>query len=148
MHIYKNLLLKEFPNALNIMHLTAGQVREIMGMGHSIGAHTRFHVSIGATRLTKEETKKELDGPKKYLEKSFSTKVNALAYPFGLDKDCLATKDLINKTKQYKLAFSVKDALNTPNSPPLELGRHSVYSNEDEDILKKKLDEITQCQIN
>ncbi len=142
LYMYENLFLKDFPDALEIMHLTEKQVRDIVGMGHSLGAHTNSHISIGATKLTGTETKKELIEPKEYLEKTFKTPVNALAYPFGARKDCLSGKELLKKTDGYALAFSIQSIVNTENLHPLELGRYSIKGSANEAQLKKALEEI------
>ena len=139
LYIYRNLFLKKYPNALEIIHLTSGKIKEIINMGHSIGTHSFSHISVAATELTKEDFEKEMIDPKKYLETEFNIPVISLSYPLGKQKDCLSMSALIKKTNEYKIAFSIENIVNTKETSPLELGRHVPTSRDDYNKLKETL---------
>ncbi|MFA6416209.1 MAG: polysaccharide deacetylase family protein [Candidatus Paceibacterota bacterium] len=84
--IYKNLLKKNDPEILKKMHLTSDAVREIITLGHSIGAHSRSHISVAATKLSASEFEKEINEPQEFLAKTFKIPVISMSYPFGEKK--------------------------------------------------------------
>ena len=139
LHIYKNLFYRNHPDALEIIHLTKKQIREIIAMDHSIGSHSHSHPSIASTNLSDAEIEKELVSPKLILEKNFGTEVSAFSYPFGELADCLATRDLLSLTKVYDLAFTIEEKINTPSTSPLELGRYMPTSKDDSSSILQKL---------
>lgn len=128
LNIYDDLLAHEFPNAIELIHLSKIQVTRILGWGHALGAHSHTHVSLGAPGLSRTQLRAELLGPKDLLEQIFDVRINALAYPFGETKDCLTTAQLRSHTSAYTLAFNGKSTLNTRSTPSLELGRYMVMS--------------------
>lgn len=143
LYIYKNLILEEIPNALEIMHLTNEQINEMLEMGHSIGTHSHSHISVGLKNLSSNEFFAEVIHPKKYLEKTFNVTVNSFSYPFGEKKDCLSSTELLDKTKDYELVFIVDSKqLNTKNTSPLEICRHSPMSTDTSETLDVILTKI------
>ncbi len=128
--IYKNLFCTQYKNPLDIMHLTENQITKMLEMGHHIGTHTYSHISVAATELNSEEFDKEIILPKKFLEQKFNTKVNSFSYPFGGQEDCLSSHELIKKTNEYKLAFTVEEILNTKDTSAFELGRYQLTRND------------------
>ena len=128
LQIYKNLLLDEFKDAMEVIHLTSGKIKKMLKMGHFIGTHTHTHISVAANVLTEKDFKKEIIFPKNYLETNFNTSVYAFSYPFGERNDCLTTMELLKKTDAYKLAFTVKKILNTKRTSPFEIGRYQPMS--------------------
>jgi peptidoglycan/xylan/chitin deacetylase (PgdA/CDA1 family) len=144
LHIYRNTLLKEFPDALSRMHLTEKQVEQMLAMGHSIGVHSRTHVSIGASDLSEREFDYEVIEPRSFLEKRFRTPVIALSYPFGETKDCLPFRNLLSQTKAYEMAFTVEEIVNRSRTSPFELGRYMPMSTDTSEKLKTILTAIAQ----
>lgn len=142
LHIYKNSFLRDYPNGLEIIHLTTKQVRSIIDMGHFIGVHSHSHISIAARKLAEKEFEEEIIEPKEYLEREFHTPVISLSYPFGGRRDCLFWGKLIDRTKGYRLAFTVEKILNVKGVPPFELGRYMPTSTDDAARLKKALETI------
>ena len=142
--IYKNTLLKDFPNIMEIIHLTKEKTQKMIEMGHYVGVHTHTHISVAPSTLTSKEFEKELILPKKILEETFSTNVDSLSYPFGEKQDCLSSSELLNKTKLYKIAFTVNTILNTDKTHPLNLGRYQPLSTDNYDQLKQILDKIVE----
>lgn len=142
LYIYNNLLKKDYKNALEIMHLTRKKINKMISWGHSIGAHSHSHISIGASELNDKEFKQEVIEPKNHLELIFNTEVIAMSYPFGGKKDCLVTKKLLARTDDYKLAFSVEEIINTKETSPLNLGRYMLHSTDTKITLNKKLSSI------
>lgn len=136
--IYEELLLSEFPNILNEIHLTKEQVSEIVGMGHSIGTHSHTHVSVATANLSEEDFVKEVIAPKKYLEETFATTVDAFSYPFGGAQDRF-TPTFLQESTQYRLAFTVDPIVNTPNNSPFEIGRYEPMPWDDAPTLKQNL---------
>ena len=128
--IYKNLFSSEYKNMLSTIHLTESQIREMLEMGHHVGTHTYSHISVAATELNSDDFIKEIISPKNYLEQKFNTKVNSFSYPFGGKNDCLSSSDLIKKTSEYNLAFTVEEILNTRNTSPYQLGRYQINSSD------------------
>ncbi len=142
LHIYRNLLLPDYPNVVEIMHLTKRQLKDMVAMGHSLGVHSHTHISVAAVNLEKDDFQKEMISPKRYLSKAFNASVYALSYPFGNREDCFDSKALINRTREYKLAFTVENVLNTAKRSPFELGRYMPTSSDDASRLERKLRSI------
>ena len=128
--IYKNLFSSEYKNMLSTIHLTESQIRKMLEMGHYVGTHTYSHISVAATELNSDDFIKEIISPKNYLEQKFNTKVNSFSYPFGGKNDCLSSSELIKKTNEYNLAFTVEEILNTRNTSPYQLGRYQINSSD------------------
>lgn len=143
-HIYENLILNGYPRALEMMHLTTDQIEEMLRMGHAIGAHSHSHLSIGASALSAYDYQSEIIEPRRYLEKRFNTKVNSLAYPFGLKEDSLDAAALKKIAGEYKLAFTIEKIFNTSSSNPLGLGRYDVWPSDNSEELWKKLKDISK----
>lgn len=137
--IYKNLLLKKFPNIMNKIHLTSSQIEEMIDMGHSIGVHTHSHISVGANKLNKIDFKNEMIEPKKILEEKFDVPIISFSYPFGERRDLFSTKKLLRQTKKYKLAFTVEQIINLKQNKYFELGRYQPTSSEKVLDLKRNL---------
>ncbi len=128
LHIYRNTLEKDFPDALALMHLTEAQIRSMAAMGHSFGIHSHSHVSVAHNRFDGVLVAAEVIEPRRWLEAALGTPVLAFSYPFGEKKDCLAEAELVKKTKEYQLAFTVEKILNTRRVSPFELGRYMPQS--------------------
>lgn len=139
LEIYDSMFHNEFPNAMEIMHLTKNQVSEMIEMGHSIGTHSHSHISIGSSNLDNTELDFEIIQPKNYLDTTFKINSDFMSYPFGKSNDCLSSKELIVKTDSYKLAFTVDEILNTKSTSPFELGRYMPTSHDTTDLLYKKM---------
>lgn len=122
--MYRNVLFKENPQALEMMHLTKKGIREILSMGDEIGAHSHTHVSVGAQDLSREDFQKEIIEPKYLLEWEFGVPVYAYSYPFGAEKDCLEAGMLFKRAGDYRLAYNTNKILNTRDTSPYELGRY------------------------
>ena len=140
--VYENLLLADYPNAMSIMHLTKSQISEMVEMGHSIGVHSRSHISVAATELSDEDFAEEIIEPRRYLEDEFDMPVEAFSYPYGEARDSLPSEALLRRTADYKLAFTVEKVLNTKKSHPLELGRYMPMSTDDSGRLCKIIEMI------
>jgi len=124
------------------MHLTQKQIAEMLSMGHSVGVHTRTHISVAASKLNTQDFLYEIVEPKKFLEDTFSTQVVAFSYPFGEKQDCLQSAELIERTDIYKVAFTVEERLNNSSTSLFEVGRYSPRSQMSAADLKNRMDEI------
>lgn len=147
LHLYKKMLQDYDPRILRRMHLTSSQIREMLDMGHSIGAHSHSHPSVAACDLKADAFQREVIEPKKYLEGQFNVPVVAFAYPFGEERDCFMTEEFVNKFEGYKLTFTVEESLNTRETSPLELGRYMPTSIDSEYRLLKKLESIIAAEM-
>jgi len=142
LQIYEKLFLPEFPNAMEIMHLTKDQISDMIQMGHSVGTHSHTHISLHGQNYPKNIFEKEIIYPKNYLESHFGTSVLSMSYPFGQPQDCFSSNDLKLMTNDYELCFTVNDILNSSNTSPLEIGRYLPLSSDTTSILDKKLRSI------
>jgi len=138
--IYNNIFLEKYPDAMSKIHLTENQVKDMLEMGHAVGTHTHTHVSVKSSNLSKDDFFEEIIKPKTILEQKFQINVDSLSYPFGSIRDCLMTKQLIDKTNLYKIAFTVEEIFNSKNTNLLEIGRYQPSSNENSLMLKEKLE--------
>lgn len=137
--IYRNLLEKDFPNALQIMHLNREHIKDMLDMGHSIGSHTHSHPSIAGAALSDEDFRKEVIYSKEYLERAFKTSVDAFSYPFGEKQDYTGSDERVRDCGAYELAFTVDRFLNTARVSRSRLGRYSVYSTDSAEKLLNDL---------
>lgn len=142
LEIYENLFRPQYNNGLDMIHLTENQIKKMLEMGHYIGTHTHSHISVAATELNQDDFVKEIIYPKNYLEQKFNTKVYSFSYPFGGKEDCLSSSQLIKKTNEYKLAFTVEEILNTKKTSPYELGRYQPTSTDTSYKLDNVIKEI------
>lgn len=142
--IYDNLLKKHRANILQDMHLSHVQVREMLEMGHTIGAHSHTHISLGSANLNSEEFHREVIAPQKYLEEVYDTKVDAFSYPYGKLTDCFEAEHLVRQTNVYQVAYTVEQILNTRDQSPFELGRYMPQSTDDAASLERVLVSIIQ----
>ena len=85
---------------------------------------------------------KEIIYPKKFLKKKFGIEVFSFSYPFGEKQDCLSSSELLAKTKEYQIAFTIEDIVNNKKSSPFQLGRYSPSSNDDSKKLSLEIKRI------
>lgn len=137
--VYGQLLEKGTHGVMQLMHLEEEQVRSILAMGHAVGAHSHTHLSVGAQELSEENFIREIITPRRYLEETFSVPVYAMSYPFGTAEDCLPAGELIQKTREYDLAFTTEMIINKENTPPLALGRYKPMSTDTPEKLQEVL---------
>lgn len=129
--IWNSLLVVREPSIQEEVHLTEAQVREMLSMGHSIGVHSHTHISIAASDLSKEDFEKEIAEPRRYLSETFGVPIDTLSYPFGEKQDCLKTGELLSRTGEYALAWTVETIVNNKATSPFELGRYMPMSTDD-----------------
>lgn len=61
--------------------LTNAQLRQMVGMGHEIEAHTMTHAQL--TRLSDSQLRNEVAGAKATLEGNLGIRIRYMAYPYG-----------------------------------------------------------------
>ncbi|MBI3010232.1 MAG: polysaccharide deacetylase family protein [Candidatus Omnitrophica bacterium] len=144
LEIYRTLLVKRYPSVFESMHLSEAQVREMIAMGHAIGVHSHTHVSVAVLNEDESLFHAEVIEPKKFLEATFQVHVDALSYPFGGKQDCLTWEALIARTRDYDLAFTVEEILNTQTTSAYELGRYMPMSTDTDETLHKTIERIVQ----
>lgn len=74
--------------------------------------------------------------------------MTAFSYPFGEKKDCLASKELLEKTNEYQMAFTVEKIVNTVTISPFTLGRYQPVSTDDASHLHEILNDIIKQEEN
>jgi peptidoglycan/xylan/chitin deacetylase (PgdA/CDA1 family) len=97
------------------------QVREWLGAGHTIGAHTLTHPHL--TQLPRDRAREEITASKKKLEDLFGVEVSDFCYPYG-DHDP-AICDLVAEAG-YRTATITTRGFNSQATPPLALRRFMV----------------------
>lgn len=140
--VYSSLMLQQFPDAMKYLHLQKEGIREIVALGHSIGAHSRTHVSLLKTSNYITKIEQELVNPKHDLEEMFDCDVFSLSYPFGEDRDCLNPDELNRYTNQYSLAFTVNEHWNNHTTNRYQYGRYSVLSDDSVSDLLYKIENL------
>jgi peptidoglycan/xylan/chitin deacetylase (PgdA/CDA1 family) len=142
--IYRELLEKKFGDILEVMHLVPEKIREMLDMGHSIGTHSHTHISVASSELSDKEFFHEMVEPKHILEDMFGIRVRSFSYPFGRDKDCLHSGDLVSRTREYEIGFTINPHMNTAGTDPFRLGRFMPPADLDEiglvDILSSMIE--------
>ena len=97
------------------------EIRDWLGAGHQIGAHTMSHARL--TRLSLRDAREEISSSKKSLEDNFGVPIEHFCYPYG-DWNT-AVRDLVQESG-YKTACSTELGLNTQIVNPLSLFRIGV----------------------
>jgi peptidoglycan/xylan/chitin deacetylase (PgdA/CDA1 family) len=101
--------------------MDAGQIREWLAAGHSIGSHTLTHPFL--TRLSPAAAREEITDSKKKLEDIFSRPVEDFCYPYGDWNE--AIRDLVIAAG-YKTACTINPGVNTPVESPFTLKRFTA----------------------
>lgn len=140
--IFNNTFLKEYPNAMEIIHLTDKQIIDMVKRKHVFGTHSHSHISLGVGKLSNDEFDKEMIQPKNILEKIFNIKINSFSFPYGEKQDCITSYELLKKTNQYILGYTIQSKLNSLKSSPLLLGRYMPTGDETIEKLEKNLRKI------
>jgi len=94
------------------------QVRDWVGAGHEIGAHSLTHPYL--TRISLREVKEQVFSCKKKLEDRFGVPVKHFCYPYGDWNP--AVRDLVMRAG-YETACTIDFGVNTTATPPFELRR-------------------------
>jgi len=139
MRIYKNKLLKDYPEIFKLMHLGKEQIKKIISLGHYIGAHTHSHVSIGSANLSKQNFNKEVVESKNILEDKLNTKIDSISYPFGEKKDYDNMEQELRKIGIAKAGFIAEPGLNTKQTSPFKIARYLVLKADTIEMLHNKL---------
>lgn len=98
--------------------MDAAQVRDWLGAGHEIGAHSLTHPFL--TRVSFREAREEIFASKKKLEDQFGVAVRHFSYPYGDLNEPI--RDLVGEAG-YLTACTTQFGVNTQATPPLELTR-------------------------
>jgi peptidoglycan/xylan/chitin deacetylase (PgdA/CDA1 family) len=115
--------------------MDAGQIRQWLKAGHSIGSHTLTHARV--TRLSARDAREEITASKKMLEDKFGVAVEHFCYPYGDWNE--AVRDLVIEAG-YRTACTTLFGVNTPATPPFALRRLAVrYPTRTLRSLKEKL---------
>jgi peptidoglycan/xylan/chitin deacetylase (PgdA/CDA1 family) len=94
------------------------QVKDWIGAGHEIGAHSLTHPYL--TRISLREVKEQVFSCKKKLEDRFGVPVRHFCYPYGDWNP--AVRDLVMRAG-YETACTIDFGVNTTATPHFELRR-------------------------
>jgi peptidoglycan/xylan/chitin deacetylase (PgdA/CDA1 family) len=97
------------------------QVREWLGAGQEIGAHTQTHPRL--TQLSAAAAREEISASKKSLEDRFGIAVEHFCYPYGDWNE--SVRDLV-QAAGYHSACTTITGVNTPATSPFELKRFTA----------------------
>lgn len=95
------------------------QVKDWLGAGHEIGAHTLTHPRLSQISLA--QAREEIFASKKKLEDRFGVEIRHFCYPYGDWNP--AVRDLV-QAAGYETACTCEPGVNTSATPPLELHRY------------------------
>jgi hypothetical protein len=138
--VYEKLLLKDFPNIFSTIHLTADQIQKIVAMGHDIGSHSHFHISLTGGDLSTSDWQREVIDSKTILKNTFAVSIDSIAYPFGEKKDFANLEEKMNQAGLYRIGFIADEpALNTHETSPFKIARYLPLKVDTVDILANKL---------
>ncbi len=98
--------------------MDAGQIRDWLRAGHSIGSHSLTHARL--TRLTLRDAREEIFASKNKLEDLFGVAIEHFCYPYGDWNE--SVRDLVVEAG-YRTACTTDFGINTPATPPLALHR-------------------------
>jgi GT2 family glycosyltransferase/peptidoglycan/xylan/chitin deacetylase (PgdA/CDA1 family) len=114
--------------------LTETEVKELEGDGIEIGAHTRTHPSLTATKA--DDLDAEVGGSRKDLEALLNSPVPTFAYPFGqFDPPSVAATDRAN----FTAACTVESRLARLGDDPLEIPRLEIKGEDSLPTFLRKL---------
>jgi peptidoglycan/xylan/chitin deacetylase (PgdA/CDA1 family) len=94
------------------------QVRDWLGAGHEIGAHSLTHPYL--TRISLREAREQIFSCKKKLEDRFGVPIKHFCYPYGDWSP--AVRDLVREAG-YASACTIDFGVNTAATPAFELRR-------------------------
>jgi peptidoglycan/xylan/chitin deacetylase (PgdA/CDA1 family) len=81
--------------------------------GMVMGSHTHTHQIL--SKLPEEEQYNEAARSKRILEEKLGTRVDAMAYPVGLESSFSAATEAALKSAGYRAAFSYYGGINLPD---------------------------------
>lgn len=94
------------------------QVKDWLGAGHEIGAHSLTHPYL--TRISLREAREQIFSCKKKLEDRFGVPIKHFCYPYGDWNP--AVRDLVREAG-YESACTIDFGVNTAGTPAFELRR-------------------------
>jgi peptidoglycan/xylan/chitin deacetylase (PgdA/CDA1 family) len=98
--------------------MDAGQIREWLAAGQSIGSHSLTHPNL--RKIPRDQAREEIFSSRKRLEDLFSVPVRHFCYPYG-SYDA-AVRDLVQEAG-YLTASTVKHGFNAAGADVLQLQR-------------------------
>lgn len=145
LRVYKNNILKDFPDFMRKVYLSKNDIVNINKMGHSIGAHTETHCVVKDVMGDQEVVWEEIINPKIKLEKLIGEEVIIFSYPYGKKEDVVNDLNYL-KNKGYKLvmtAFNDREA-EKADFNLLNMGRYLVQS---QDKISDIMNNICEYEI-
>jgi len=134
--IYRQYLLKDFPDFMERVHLNADDIIQLSKNGHYIGGHTDTHCVTRDIINNQELVAKELIQPRKTLSNLIGQNVNIFTYPFGAEKDVVDNSEKL-KAIGYDLIFTT--FCKSKNLDKLSIGRYCPHSLDKVDDLQQKM---------
>jgi peptidoglycan/xylan/chitin deacetylase (PgdA/CDA1 family) len=105
--------------------LSWDEVRELRGLGFSIGAHTETHPIL--SRLEPEDARREILGSRQAIERALGQPVRAFAYPNGGVNDYTPVTVQLVAEAGFTCAVTTRRGLNIASTAPLELHRGGAW---------------------
>jgi peptidoglycan/xylan/chitin deacetylase (PgdA/CDA1 family) len=139
-YIYEHLLLKFSPDIFSKIHLSEQQMHDIVALGHDIGSHSHFHVSLEGGNLSPADWQREVVDSQAILTKELTTSVMSIAYPFGEKKDFTRLETKLSESGVYRLGFIADEpVLNTLETPPFKIARYLPLKADTPEIFANKM---------
>ena len=119
------------------------EINELLKAGWEIGSHTISHVYLD--RCSLKDQIKEIHGSKFNLEELFKTKLNAIAYPYGIINDNIIAITSMN----YDYGFTTLDGNNEFLTNYYDINRHLIMNDTSMKDFKMMLtSKYINCEIN
>lgn len=103
------------------LYLTWDEVREWMGLGMGIGAHTLTHPIL--SRLTEEQARWEIFQSRAVIERQGGKAIDLFSYPNGRAEDFTAETTAILRDEGFRAACTTIKGWNDRETDPLRLRR-------------------------
>lgn len=101
-------------------------VVELQRAGVEIGAHTLNHPILSC--LDEDQSRREIEGSKRYLERLTESTVTTFAYPNGIrDRDYADVHVRQAREAGFEAAVTTMRGVSTPTTPALELPRFTPW---------------------
>ena len=114
--------------------LSTNQIKEMHNYGIEFGSHTLSHCDL--TKVSLEETQRELSESKKILEDKIGFEITTFAYPYG---NCNAQIKLLAKESGYRFAFATDKAPLGLHEDVYQIRRIGIFPNTDVRGLVRKV---------
>ena len=143
--LIKNILDKNLPDDFEkIKNMNIDNLKNLLKLGHYIGAHSKTHVNLGFIKNNKV-LKEEIISSGISLEKLLGIKINHFAFTYGNFKSMSNTSLKIAKSK-YKFIYSSMRGNNYLNRPNEIIKRDAIYIEKNNNLISIFLSGISDIK--